>query len=230
VHQQLLLVLAVLAVGIFHTLVPDHWLPITVLARQAKWKRLQTAGAAALAGVGHTVSTLAIGALIWAAGAVFALRFGHMVSIASSVALVIFGAWFAFTALRELRHGGEAGLKSGIPHPLLHHDVVDTEAAAKLTGHLSASSRARLTLLLILGSSPMIEGLPAFLAAGRFGPGLLAIMSIVFGLSTIATYVFMCDQSTRLLQRFSFGPLERYGEVISGCVILAVGIASFFWL
>lgn len=217
-HQQLLLVLAVLAVGIFHTLVPDHWLPITMIARQAKWQRLQTAGAAALAGVGHTVSTLAIGALIWAAGAMFALRFGHMVSIASSVALVIFGAWFAFAALRELRHGDH------------HRDIVDTEAAAKLTGHLSASSRARLTLLLILGSSPMIEGLPAFLAAGRFGPGLLAIMSVVFGLSTIATYVVMCDQSTRLLQRFSFGPLERYGEVISGCVILAVGIASFFWL
>lgn len=217
-HQQLLLVLAVLAVGIFHTLVPDHWLPITVLARQAKWQRLHTAGAAALAGVGHTVSTLAIGVLIWAAGAVFALRFGHMVSIASSIALVIFGAWFALAALRELQHAHH------------HHDVVDTEAAAKLTGHLSASSRARLTLLLILGSSPMIEGLPAFLAAGRFGPGLLAIMSIVFGLSTIATYIVMCDQSTRLLQRFSLGPLERYGEVISGCVILAVGVASFFWL
>ncbi len=232
-HQQLLLVLAVLAVGVFHTLVPDHWLPITMLARQAKWGRSRTAGAAAIAGLGHTVSTLAIGLLVWLAGAAVALRFGHIVALAASAALVVFGAWFALVALRELRDA-RAGLKSGILHgpkgPWLHKEHEDVEIAAEMTGGLSASQRARVTLLLILGSSPMVEGLPAFLAASRFGPGLLAIMSVVFALSTIVTYVFMCDQSTRMLQRFSFGPLERYGEVISGCVILIVGVASFFWL
>jgi hypothetical protein len=228
VHQQLLLVLAVLAVGVFHTLVPDHWLPITMLARQAKWGRSRTAGAAAIAGLGHTVSTLAIGLLVWLAGAAVALRFGHIVALAASAALVVFGAWFALAALRELRNE-RAGLKSGIP-PVHPHSGHEEEIAAEMTGGLSASQRARVTLLLILGSSPMVEGLPAFLAASRFGPGLLAIMSVVFALSTIVTYVFMCDQSTRMLQRFSFGPLERYGEVISGCVILIVGVASFFWL
>lgn len=210
---QSLLVLAVLAVGVFHTLVPDHWVPIVVLARHAKWGRAPTAGAAALAGLGHTVSTLFIGMLIWVAGVVFAVRFGHMVSMASSVALVLFGAWFAIAALRELRH-----------------PAAEVDEAGQQSSIFNSRKRTRLTLLLILGSSPMIEGLPAFLAAARFGFGLLATMSIVFALSTILTYVITCDQGTRMLQRLSFGPLERYGEVISGCVILAVGVASFFWL
>ena len=34
-----LLIGAVAAVGILHTLVPDHWFPITVLARQRGWSK-----------------------------------------------------------------------------------------------------------------------------------------------------------------------------------------------
>ena len=83
--------------------------------------------------------------------------------------------------------------------------------------------------MLILGSSPMIEGLPAFFAASRYGFALLATMSVVFAAATILTYVLVCDQSALALQRYSFGPLERYGEVISGGIIAAIGMVSFFW-
>jgi hypothetical protein len=34
-----LLVGAVLAVGILHTIVPDHWVPVTLIARQRGWSR-----------------------------------------------------------------------------------------------------------------------------------------------------------------------------------------------
>jgi hypothetical protein len=56
------------------------------------------------------------------------------------------------------------------------------------------------------------------------------VMAVVFALSTIATYVVVSVASLAGLERASFGPLERYGEVISGGFILAVGIASLFWL
>ena len=35
----------------------------------------------------------------------------------------------------------------------------------------------RTALLLILGSSPMVEGIPAFFAASRYGGALVAVMS-----------------------------------------------------
>jgi len=44
---------------------------------------------------------------------------------------------------------------------------------------------ARTALLLVLGSSPMVEGIPAFFAAAKYGVMLLAIMSIVFAAATI---------------------------------------------
>jgi hypothetical protein len=197
-QQALLLVLAVIAVGVLHTLVPDHWVPITLLARTRHWTRTQTARAAFGAGLGHALSTLAIGLLVWLAGVAFAARFGNIVSVLSSVALIAFGAWIAIGAWRELR---------------AHHDHE----------HLD-SKGTRTSLMLILGSSPMLEGIPAFFAAAKFGPGLIALMSLCFAVSTIATYVALCTLSGAALERLHLGPLERYGEVLSGAVIAIVGI------
>jgi len=84
-------------------------------------------------------------------------------------------------------------------------------------------------LLLILGSSPMVEGIPAFFAASRFGFGLVAAMAVVFTLATTITYVALCLYSSVSLQRLHLGPLERYGEVLSGAFIAFVGLAFLLW-
>ena len=49
-------------------------------------------------------------------------------------------------------------------------------------------------------------------------------MAIVFALSTILTYVIMCVAGLRGLQKTSLGPLEQYGEVLSGLFVAAVGV------
>jgi nickel/cobalt transporter (NicO) family protein len=387
---QLLLIGAVAAVGVLHTIVPDHWVPITLLARQRGWSRRETARASLQAGTGHVLSTLLIAMIVWAAGVAVAQRFGHVVDTASSLALVAFGGWIAVSAWREMRsesghshshghlhghdfapgaiHGperqhiplGEGGLdlsifEAGVPprfrlsgiatasvkaetrredgtrqiflfanhgtywesveeipephqfrvtltveqggmvrraetefrehahgpvgHAHAHgdHDAPAPERdplyaplrgdTALLTRHFHvhrhgqttlhahwhdhapASSHAvaaasdaapplhqhrhkttaRTALLLILGSSPMVEGIPAFFAAGRYGIGLIAIMAAVFALSTIATYVLLCVSSTAGLARVSLGPFERYGEVLSGGFIALVGVAFWLW-
>ena len=82
----------------------------------------------------------------------------------------------------------------------------------------------RTALLLILGSSPMIEGLPAFFAASRYGPELIGVMAGVFAVSTIATYVAVSSVAIAGLQRITLGPLERYGEVLSGAFVALVGV------
>jgi hypothetical protein len=54
-------------------------------------------------------------------------------------------------------------------------------------------------------------------------------MSIAFALSTIATYVVLCVVSVEGMQRVRLGPLERYGEVISGVFIALVGVVIWVW-
>jgi putative Mn2+ efflux pump MntP len=208
---ELLLIGAVVSVGILHTLVPDHWAPIAMVARARRWPRRRTARAAFIAGLGHTVTTLAIGLLVWAVGLAAVMRFGHGVSMLSGAALIGFGLWMAIASLREM-HATE-----------VHYRLYHREPNVRCTDEHDRPT-ARTALLLILGSSPMIEGIPAFFAAARFGAGLLAVMAVCFAASTIVTYVVVCVSSSATLERVAFGPLERYGETLSGAVIAIIGI------
>ena len=362
VAPEVVLIAAVAAVGVLHTMVPDHWVPITLIARQEGWSKATTARAALGAGIGHVLSTLAIGVFVWIAGVAFATRFGQLVSTVSSLALIAFGGWIAIASWRELHepsgsghaharphfphdafgfHGsnakridsafGEAELSifelgapprfrmtgpmvamvqvettredgstetfefvnlgpywesyapvpephafaatvsltnegrthtyatrfeeqahavpatagrhthlhrhgPGPPHAHPHEHAAETwhaltpgiDADPPLHEHEHKRS-ARTALLFILGSSPMVEGLPAFFAAGKYGPRLIAIMAVVFAASTIATYVVLSVFSTAGLQRLRFGKLEEYGEVLSGAFIALVGIAFLIW-
>lgn len=325
---ELLLIGAVAAVGVLHTMVPDHWVPITLIARQQGWTRMETARASFGAGTGHVLSTLLIALVVWGAGVAFAQRFGHYVDTASSIALIGFGGWIAVSSLFEMRgdhghghshshahiHGALKGVhgpelqridtgsghgdlelsifEDGVPPRFrltgAHDDTItvtttredgsrqdfamanrgaywesveeipephqfavaiatthgghvhthETLFAEHSHGHGGHSHgevggkkkiSSRTALLLILGSSPMVEGIPAFFAAGKYGVGLILVMSFVFAIATISTYVVLCVYSTASLQRVRLGPLERYGEVLSGAFIALVGFAFWVW-
>ena len=75
----------------------------------------------------------------------------------------------------------------------------------------------------------MVEGIPAFFAAARYGAGLIALMSLLFAASTIGTYVVLSVYSASGLQRLHLGPVERYGEVISGAFIAIIGLIFGIW-
>ena len=127
-------------------------------------------------------------------------------------------------------HGG------GVPHVHWHDHTAQT--AHPLTAMIDEEpplhahrhkTTGRTALLLILGSSPMVEGIPAFFAASRYGVGQLAAMATLFAVSTIASYVALCVGSLVGVARLRLGTLERYGEVLSGAFIALVGIVFGLW-
>lgn len=232
-----LLVATVAAVGVLHTLVPDHWAPIVVVGRQQGWTVARTVRAAAIAGTGHVTSTLVLGIVVWALGASLAVRYGHTVNVVAAGALVAFGAWIGYAGWRELgeghghAHHGHAHLHrhaDATEHVHWHeHHEDDWHAAAGGAAVVHEHDHAiagRTALLLILGSSPMVEGLPAFFAASTYGPRLLVLMAVVFAAATIATYVAVSSAAIAGLQRVSLGAVERYGEVLSGAFVALVGV------
>jgi ABC-type nickel/cobalt efflux system permease component RcnA len=236
---QPLLVATVAAVGVLHTLVPDHWAPIVVLGRQQGWSVSRTARAAALAGVGHVTTTLLLGLLLWVVGAALAVRYAHLVSVAAALALLGFGVWIAYGGWRELHEHGRHG-HSHLDHGHVHRHADGTEhvhwhehhdsdwhvadgGVAVMHEHDHAVT-GRTALLLILGSSPMVEGIPAFFAASPYGVPLLGVMAAVFAVATIVTYAGVSVAGIAGLQRISLGPLERYGEVASGVFVAVVGV------
>jgi hypothetical protein len=110
--------------------------------------------------------------------------------------------------------------------PATVHDIV--AGLDPLHDHRHKTT-ARTALLLILGSSPMVEGIPAFFAAGKYGTWLIALMALVFAAATMATYVALCVYSTAGLQRVRLGAAERHGEVLSGAFIALVGLVFWVW-
>src|ERR1700736_3123168 len=117
---ELLLVAAGARVGVLHTIVPDHWVPITLIARHRGWSKAETARASLQAGIGHVLSTLLIASVVWLAGVAVAIRFGHVVDTAASIALVAFGSWIAISAWRELRGDSVHGHSHGHGHSHAH--------------------------------------------------------------------------------------------------------------
>jgi hypothetical protein len=105
-------------------------------------------------------------------------------------------------------------------HPLTA--VIDDEPPVHAHRH---KTTGRTALLLVLGSSPMVEGIPAFFAASRYGIGQLAAMATVFAVSTVATYTALCVGALAGVSRLQLGTFERYGEVLSGAFIALVGVA-----
>jgi nickel/cobalt transporter (NicO) family protein len=110
----------------------------------------------------------------------------------------------------------------------MHAIATELDRDPPLHDHMHKTS-GRTMLLLILGSSPMVEGIPAFFAASRYGIALLLTMALVFAISTIATYMLLCVYSAAGLERVRLGPVERYGEVLSGAFIALVGVAFWVW-
>ncbi len=287
-----MLLASMAVIGVLHTMVPDHWVPITLVARQYRWSKRETGRFAALAGMGHVLTTLLLGLFVWGAGKAAAFRFGHALDTYASLGLVLFGGGFALRAFWEARESGEEGHShahshGNIPLPLHGHASSDgkgspsgpaalavkdalyrPEPQGSLVTHIhdhrhepggephahfhdhkepsahslrAADERrppvhdhrhkiaSRTYLLLLLGASPMVEGIPLFFAAGKQGVGTIALMSAVFSASTILTYIVLCTYSAATMQRVFFGRMERYGEVLSGLFIVVVGAVFWFF-
>ena len=111
-----LLVATVFIVGVLHTVVPDHWVPITLIARQRGWSKKETARAALQAGTGHVITTLILAVIVWVAGVAVAAQFGHLIDAISSIALVGFGLWIAISSWREIHSGEGDGHSHGHDH------------------------------------------------------------------------------------------------------------------
>ena len=60
----LLLLGAAAAVAILHSILPDHWVPLAVVARTQRWGLLRVTRVSALASAGHVIASLVLGGVV----------------------------------------------------------------------------------------------------------------------------------------------------------------------
>lgn len=133
-----LLVLGAAALAVIHSVLPDHWVPLAVVARTQRWSMVRLARVSTLAAGGHVLTSV----LLAGAVALVGLRFQHQVETQQGhivgVVLIVTGLGFFAWGLTGHGHAHGHGGEHPPPEPQSHqHEHTTNVAATDPTGEHS---------------------------------------------------------------------------------------------
>jgi nickel/cobalt transporter (NicO) family protein len=115
-----LLLLGAATVGILHSLLPDHWVPLAVVARTQRWSLFRLARVSTLAASGHVLASIALGAVVALVGLQFQRQIetqqGHLVG----AVLIVTGAAFLVWGMTGHGHAHPHGDEPEDSHRHVH--------------------------------------------------------------------------------------------------------------
>jgi nickel/cobalt transporter (NicO) family protein len=220
-----LLLVAAAVVAVLHSILPDHWVPLAVVARAQRWSVFRVARVSALASVGHVVSSLILSGIV----AVIGLQFQHQLETQQGH---IIGAVLVLTGLGFLAWGMRSG-RQGHDHGHTHE--VHEDARAHAHGEVPAPAHQqtlarRLAVIAVpfgVAASPDLTILPVALAASAVSKGIVAGVLIVFSAITIVVFVGLTVLATLAGYQIKGDWLERNANTITALVLIAIGIVAF---
>jgi nickel/cobalt exporter len=205
------LLLAAGGVGFGHAVLPDHWVPLAVVGRTQRYPLVKVARLSSLAGVAHVLVSLVLGAVIVAVGLQFRSSVEHAENAIVGSLLIATGIGFLIFELTGHGHRHEH-----------HHERVDGhDPAPPARGRIG--SLASIMVPFGAAASPDLTILPVFLAATAAGTGAAVGSLIVFAAVTIATIVGLTLFATAGSYQLRTAWLDRWGNVFTGVVLVAVG-------
>jgi nickel/cobalt exporter len=229
-----LLLATAVSTALFHTLIPDHWLPFVLLGRARGWSGRTTAAVSGLSAGIHVALSAALGFLAVWLGLEAARALGESLERAAPFVLIVFGLAYAAWAWRKGGHFHPGGT-------LLHHpeerEGCSGEEGSE-AGHLhyhadealigNTKGRSAVALAAIVGINPCVLILPLLLqSAGR---GVLAVGAVLaaYAGTTVALMVGLSVAGVLGTARFRLPAAARHMEPISGLVIAAAGAVFLF--
>jgi nickel/cobalt transporter (NicO) family protein len=239
-----LLLVAAGTVGFLHSVMPDHWVPLAVVARTQRWTIMHTARISLLASIGHVLTSIILGGIIAVIGLQFRSTFetqqGHIVGII----LVLTGVGFAVWGLSG--HGHHHDHDRDVAHhhgPRPEHQDDDHDKDWPSYDHLgqpvgrwhgtaddSQSLARRLAGIAVpfgAAASPDLTILPVFLAASALGIGTVIGVLTSFSVVTLATFVVLTVAATLAGYQIRGDWLEKNGNAITAIVLVVIGAAVY---
>ena len=197
------------ATAFLHAALPTHWLPFVLVGRAQRWTPSRVLLAVAVAGLAHIASTALIGGLIVAAGLAMEQWVSGLLPHLAAVLLFLFGAFYISRALIRpavptTGNAADAALESPTPNV--------------------SNTAAFWGLVLMLAVSPGEVLLPVYLSQATEGLGVLALLTAVFAVGTIAgmalfTLLANAGYSVLRLERWS-----RYEGLVLGAALIVIGL------
>lgn len=228
----LVLMITAASLGFVHTILgPDHYLPFIVMAKARGWSMRKTLWITALCGGGHVLSSILLGF----GGILLGIGLQNLVNIESSRgnlaawALLFFGLayfiWGIWRAIRNKPHKHMHHHTNGTVHEHMHshkmeHNHVHSDKKMSVTPWI-------LFLIFVLGPCEPLIPLLMYPAAEHSAMGVAGV-SLVFGLTTIATMIFAVSILTYGIKIVQLQKLEKYAHAIAGATISLSGFGIIF--
>ena len=200
------LVAGTFILALVHALIPNHWLPLVAVARAENWKVRDVTTITFISATAHVLGTVALGLVLGVIGKELAEKYGHAINLGASVLLIIFGLIY-YTV--------------NLPH---HHHSQQKDVAQ----YKRSKRKWVLIFILMMFFSPCLEVESLFLSAGAFGMTTVMLISIIYAIVSISGILLLVNLGNRGVSLLPAEFVEHNEKRISGAVLIAVGIISFF--
>ncbi len=206
-----------LSIGFIHTVIgPDHYVPFIMIGRARKWSVSRAMAVTFACGLGHVISSVAIGAV----GILIGSAAGNLRSVENvrgeiaSYALIIFGLAYGIWGIWRGRKGHNHIHLPGGKH-------IDSSSARSITFWA-------LFIIFVLGPCEPLIPILMFPAVSHNWHGVL-LVTAVFGMTTLITMLTIVYLGIRGLAAVNTDFLEKYVHVLAGAIIAVSGMAIRFF-
>ncbi len=225
-------IVAAAGVAIGHAVLPDHWVPLSVLGRTQRYPIRRLARLAGYAGIAHVVTSLLLGAAVIAVGLPFRSAVEGAETVVVGSALVITGLVFLAVEVAGRGHHAHGpghmhahaetdGSRPGRGDPVGHQGSGSLDPAPPADHeHRNVGS-----VLVPFGAaaSPDLTILPVFLAATAIGALASVATVAVFSLVTILTIVGLTVGAALGGRTVREAWLEQWGNTATAVVLVLIG-------
>jgi len=220
------------ATALFHTLIPDHWLPFVLVGKARRWSVGTTALVSGLSALIHVALSVALGLATLAIGLAAVEVIGESLERAGGALLVLFGVTYAVWSWRK---GGHFHPGGRLLHAHEHDEPCRGEEGDRNPEHLHYHADGELIggklgwsgigLAVIIGVNPCVLMLPIMLASAN--KGTLAFWSVVaaYVVPTVLLMVGLSVIGVAGSRKIPVPGAARYMELASGLLIALLGAA-----
>ncbi|MEW6652173.1 MAG: hypothetical protein AB1394_01765 [Bacteroidota bacterium] len=207
------ILLGSLLLSLVHATIPSHWLPLIAISKTEKWSEKETVIVATITAIAHSASTVVLGIFVGMIGYQITESYHYITHYVAPVILILLGLIYFYL---EYKHS-----KINTPHQHHHIDI------DKIVQRKSKRSIV-LSLSLAMFFSPCLEIEVYYLTASRLGWLGISVVSLVYFFVTVIGMVFLVYYGAKGVRKLQWHFLEHHDKLISGIVLILVGLLAFF--
>ncbi len=201
-----------LALSVVHFLIPNHWMPIVVMARSEGWDKGRSLRIAAIAGFSHTASSILIGVAVGVLGLRLTEVSKSAMELVAPAIFLIFGIMYILAGIRDnIRHHKHRHIHLG-----------------EITKKKTRTAVAAITIAMFF--SPCLEIDTYFFNASLAGWQGILVVLVTYLLVTVVGIVLMVRMGLKGMEAVKLQFFEQYEKHIMGLILILMAITFYFFL